>query len=423
MNWIALIDCNNFYVSCERLFNPRLTGKPVVVLSNNDGCVIARSNEAKALGIPMGAPLFEWQGLMQHNGVFIYSSNYALYGDISARVMNTISSFVPEYDFELYSIDEAFIRLNDIPESDIAAHAQEIRTMLYQHTGIPVSIGISSTKTLAKVANTIAKKLPNHSGVYCIPTVEAADDILATLPTSKIWGIGRQIAKKYAERDVNTALELKKAPPKWVKQVATVVGLRTWKELHGIKSITFGTGGTTRKSIAFTRSFPVAVTTEAELSEAVSFFAVRIAEKLRRFELACSSLTMFIQTSPFDKDEFRFVNTCHLQLPYPTNTAHDIVVEIQNALHTIFQEGFFYRHAGIIGQGLVPQSPTQTNIYHERKPQHVSLARIMDTINTKHGRDTIQLAATGTERRWQTKRQWVSPRYTTSWKELPVVVV
>lgn len=313
------MDCNNFYVSCERVFNPSLNGKPVVVLSNNDGCVIARSNEAKAFGIPMGAPTYQIRELVEKHEVAVFSSNYTLYGDMSARVMSILSSLAPE--IEVYSIDEAFVNLDGI--TDYQSLGRIIVNKVYKDTGIPVSLGIAPTRTLAKMANKFAKKFPAYQRVCCIDTEEKREKALRLFTIGDVWGIGRRQAAKLEKEGVKTAYDFTQLPNSWVRKYMTVVGERTWKELRGIPCITENI--TLRKQICTSRSFGQMIENIEQMDEAVSTFASTCAKKLREQKGYAVSLLVFIQTNRFREDLSQYWKSVSVNLPVPTDDTLEIV--------------------------------------------------------------------------------------------------
>lgn len=407
--YIGLCDCNNFYVSCERVFNPKLEGQPVVVLSNNDGCAIARSNEAKALGIKMGAPVFQIQGLLDQHQVQVFSSNYALYGDLSNRVMQTLQNFTPAV--EVYSIDEAFLSLSgDVSAAAIAT----IQTTVKRWTGIPVSIGLATTKTLAKIANRQAKQ---RDGVYILKHPEA---VLAELPVADVWGIGRQSTKKLQAHGITTALDLQQADLKWIRRQMGIVGVRIVQELRGIPCLTLELVPQPRKTCCVSRSFGRPVTELQDLREAIATHAARAAYKLRRDDLAASLLTVFIATNRFNQDEPYFRSATTIGLPYPTNNAIALTKTALRALAPLYQAGYRYQKAGIWLSELSPASQMQRDLFINPQDQEKArkLMTVMDSLNQQFGTGTLRCAAEGMQRSWQTKAQRRSPRYTTRWDEL-----
>lgn len=412
----ALVDCNNFYVSCERVFNPKLWNKPVVILSNNDGCVIARSNEAKALGIPMGAPVFQYRDLLKKNRVILYSSNYTLYGEMSHRVMQTLSQFAP--DMEIYSIDEAFLMVGG--ESSLADHSRTIKQTVYQWTGIPVSIGIAPTKTLAKAANRYAKKNLPKEGFFILTDENLKKEILMKMPVEDVWGIGRQISAKLNRNQIYTAWDLANAKDEWIRKNLSVVGLRTVWELRGISCMSLEEAPSPKKSIVCSRSFGVEVKEEAEMAEAVSCYAARAAEKLRGQESVASFIEVFLCTNRF-KEGPVYANALQIMLPQPTDYTPYLIHYAKYALHRIFRSGFAYKKVGIMLGGLVSNKSVQQDLFWEHKlsleKQH-RVMELMDQTNHRYGKDTLKFAAEGIAQPWKMQRKSCSPHFTTSWEDI-----
>jgi DNA polymerase V len=415
----ALLDCNNFYASCERLFNPALTGRPVVVLSNNDGCIIARSNEAKALGIPMGAPYFKNRALIKKHDVQVFSSNYALYGDLSLRVMSTLQQIEPEV--EIYSIDEAFIRLPHSPPSGITEHALYLRKKIKRDVGIPVSIGIGATKTLAKAAGAIAKKEPGHGGVFTMMDGKNQDKLLAGIPVTDIWGIGRRNSKKLHQHGILTGLDLKNSDDAWIRQHLSVVGLRTVMELRGIPCIPLDHEPAPRKSVVCSRSFRKPVFTLTDLGEAISSYVTIAAEKLRHQGLAAANLHVFLRTSPHRKDLPQHSETRMMRLDQPTSSTPALIRQALRGLKKIYRNGFAYQKAGVMLTGLTGAGMRQQNLFQSLPGDDSAVMAALDRINSRWGRDTVHYASSGLARPWSMCREHKSPAYTTSWNELPIV--
>jgi DNA polymerase V len=405
-----LIDCNSFYVSCERVFNPKLLGKPVVVLSNNDGCVVARSKEAKALGIPMGAPAFKYASVFKEKKVRVFSSNYALYADMSERVMEILSRFSPE--MEVYSIDEAFLVINAL---NLQEEAALIKNTVLKWTGIPVSIGIGKTKTLAKVANDIAKK--GSEGIYEFSTEESVDKALKDLPTSEIWGIGGRISASLASFGINTALEFKNAPDVFLKKNFSVTVLRTAWELRGIECLSLEEEASPKKSITCSRSFGKPVTKLEGLYEAVSTYTTRAAEKLRAQDSLCSFISVFLMTSPFIKTPYG--RTLTITLPEPSSYSPLLISYAKDALKKIYKEGYIYKKTGIILGGIVPKSSMQRDLFNMENMEKQSKAmEFLDQINGRFGKNVIRFAAEGIGQPWKMQRSKCSCRRTTKWNEV-----
>ena len=417
-NKIALIDCNSFYVSCERLFNPKIEKKPVVVLSNNDGCVISRSTEAKQIGIKMGEPYFKVKELVKKNGVYIFSSNYALYGDISRRVMKTLKSFSDK--IEIYSIDEAFIDLSHIDEKDVENYAKKIRKRILRWTGIPTSIGISNTKTLSKVANHIAKK--NKTGVIYLK--ENIDQKLKDFNISDIWGVGKQLSKLYIKNGIDTAYKLKNISNSWVKKSTNVLGAKTVMELRGISCIDLETQETKRKSCCVSRSFGKKVESLEKLEESITTHCLNAAEKIRNDNQITRSITVFIRTSPFDKNRKYYSNSITIDLPIATDNSLELVKVSISGLKKIYKYGYFYQKAGIVLSKLKEQSEKEFNLFApimENKSQ--TLMKAIDFTNAKYGRNAISIAQAGINKSWKMRREHSSKIDTASFDFLPKINV
>jgi len=409
----ALIDCNNFYVSCERVFNPKLKDRPVVVLSNNDGCVIARSNEAKALGIVMGAPAFEVKDIINKFNVEIFSSNYALYGDMSSRVMETLSAFTP--DIEVYSIDEAFLNLAGF-SSSLTDYGQKMRRTVRKCTGIPVSVGIAWTKTLAKIANRIAKKSNKANGVLDLTNSPYLNRALAETEVEKVWGVGYRTALKLKRANINTALELKDADITWIKAKFGVVGLRTVYELKGIICYPLGQKSPAKKSMCVSRSFGRPVETLEELKEAVASYASRAGEKLRQEDLAAEVMVVFAMTSRFSKGSYS--NWDAIRLPVATNDTAELICNACRCAEKIYRKGYQFKKSGVELYGLTPEKHIQGNLFDrfdKEKSRRLMLA--VDSVNKKV-ETGLKWAAEGLQQPWQTRFKKRSHKYTTRWDEL-----
>jgi DNA polymerase V len=415
----GLIDCNNFYASCEKVFNPLLNGKPIVVLSNNDGCVIARSTEAKALGIPMGEPAYKLKELIETNQVHVFSSNYVLYGDMSNRVMNSIASFVPE--MEIYSIDEAFLLLDGFENIDLKKFGEKLVRTVVRNTGIPISFGIAPTKTLAKVANKFAKKYKNYKGVCIIDTDEKRKKALKLTKIGDVWGIGRQYSKKLQYYSINTAWDFTQRTKSWVRHTMGVVGERTWLELNGTPCIEMDRS-TSKKSICTSRSFGEKLTELAPISEAVANFAASCAEKLRKQHSLGSVIMVFIHTNPFATNQPQYSNQMVLQLPVPTNDSTELIDYALRGLRSIFKEGYRYKKAGVIIAEIVPERPLQGDLFDVRNREKFNkVMNVMDNLNESYGRQKVKIAAQGFDRKWKLKNEKLSPCYTTKLDEVLLV--
>ena len=407
----ALVDCNNFYASCQRVFEPHLIGKPVVILSNNDGCVIARSNEAKVLGIPMGAPAFEYKKLFEDNNVFVYSSNYALYGDMSSRVMNILSTFSPE--IEIYSIDEAFLKFQGFEMFDLDEYGVRIQRTVTKGTGIPVSIGFAPTKALAKVANKIAKKFPERTqSVYTIDNEEKRIKALKWTKIEDVWGIGRKHAKRLKNIKITNAYQFTQLSDDWVRKEMAVVGLRLKHELQGKPTLNLE-APKNKKMIATTRSFEKMYTTFEDISERVSTFTASCSEKLRKQESHCNMIMVFVQTNHFRKDQPQYSRNIVIKTDFPTNSTIELNHYAQIGLKQIFREGYHYKKAGVIVMGLTPNNETQLSLFNTSNPKHQPLMSIIDKMNKSYGKNKIKFATQSIDRQWKMKQEKLSPSYTT----------
>ena len=423
---VALVDCNNFYVSCERVFNPALLNRPVLVLSNNDGCVVAAYDEAKQLGIERGVPVFEIRDLIKKHGVEVWSSNYTLYGSMSHRVMSTLEEMVPE--IERYSIDEAFCWLPGFDPAKLDKQAVKIRKTVGQYTGIPVSVGVSLTKTLAKVANRQAKKNPEFkdAGVCNLTTFSQPeiDQLLSEVKVSDIWGIGRRRAEFLQQHGVFTAYEFKEMPDRWLQKNLTITGLRTAWELRGIPCIKPEFSPPAKESIITSRGFGRPIESLEELTEAVTAYVSRLAEKLRRQHSVASRMEIFIHTSHFARQGERYANAARLRLPQPTSYTPELVKHARRALELIYRPGFQYQKAGVMVMDLVPESARQLNLWGEGEggPETIERNRqlmvAVDGLNMQMGQSTVRLGPVGTKQTWGMRREKLSNRYTTRWDEL-----
>ncbi len=417
----ALIDCNNFYASCERLFKPELRNKPIVVLSNNDGCVIARSNEAKALGIPMGVPAFKLKEEFKKNNIHVFSSNYALYGDMSMRVMNTLSAFTP--DIEVYSIDEAFLKFDGFELLDLPKIGKEIRRKTTKDTGIPVSVGFAPTKALAKVANKIAKKFPEKTGnVFFITDDISRIKALKWLKIGDVWGIGRQHTKRLQSINVNTAYDFTLLPDEWVRKEMAIVGLRLKRELEGKNSLDLEEKKI-KKAIATTRSFETMYDDFENLQERVSTFAVSCGEKLRKQNSCCGSITIFLHTNGFREDLQQYSKNILLKTEYPISSNMDLVKYAVWGLKAIFKEGYKYKKAGVIVSDITPSGESQMNLFVNSNPKHDTLMKVVDKMNRIYGRAIIKLAIQDTKRTWKMNQTMLSPKYSTKLSDIITVNV
>lgn len=417
---LALVDCNNFYASCERAFNPKLDRQPVVVLSNNDGCIIARSNEAKALGFAMGDPYHLNRDKIRQHNVKVFSSNYALYGDMSRRVMSTLATLAP--DVEIYSIDEAFLSLNGFEHRGLNGYAATIRSRVKCSTGIPVSIGIGPTKTLAKIANRLAKKLPGTAGVFNLLEADA-DTTLGLVDVGDVWGIGRQWATWLKGQGITTALDLKRADPKTIRARMTVVGERIVSELNGESCLDLELVAPPQKGITVSRSFGRQLDRREAIRQALLQFVGRAGEKLRRQNLQALRLTVFLMTSPFAKDRPFYSNSMTRKLLFPSDYTPDLIDAAVTILEKIYRPGYVYQKCGVMLTDLVPAMRERHDLFDERDRQRQSrLMKAVDAINADHGTRMIHFGDLGGIRpQWAMRAGFRSPRYTTRWEEIPLV--
>jgi len=422
---LALVDCNNFFCSCERVFDPSLMGKPVVVLSNNDGCIISRSEEAKALGIPMGAPLHQQQEVIRKHGVRVFSSNYTLYGDMSARVMSILRDAVPA--IEVYSIDEAFLEL---PPSFDEEAARELRAKILQWTGIPVCIGIAGTKLLAKFANRHAKKNKEITdGVFDLTTYWDPDGLMADAPCEALWGVAKNTARTLSKIGIRTVLEFQRADPTAVRKSLGVVGERLLRELNGISCMELEEMPPSRKGVIASRSFGSPVEEIVDLEEALANHVSRAAEKIRRFALLATHIEVFLQTNRFRKDLPQYYPIRGVTLPAPTASTSELMATARQLLHSIYRSGYRYKKTGVMLAHLVSEEEYQPSLFDAPTPKskRLDIDKIVDEINRRMGDNrtpVITRAAMGTEssgKGWKMRAERHSPNYTTNWQELPVV--
>lgn len=412
----ALVDCNNFYASCERVFQPELRGKPVAVLSNNDGCVIARSNEAKAVGVEMGAPWHLNRDLFKRHGVIVRSSNYTLYGDMSARVMRTLAGFTP--NLEIYSIDEAFLSLAGF-EQQLEGHARGLRETVIQWTGIPVSVGVAPTKILAKVANRFAKKDAERNGVNLLLTETDQDAALARMELTDLWGVASRLSRRMQALGIGSPLDLKRADPEFVRMHFGVVMQRMVLELRGIPCLALEEVVPDRKNIVASRSFGRAVETRREMEEAVSAYASRAAQKMRRQNLASARVLVFLETNGFRPQDAQYQASKLIELPVATADTGKLIAAAQRALALVWRKGYRYKKAGVMLLDLVSSSKVQAGLFDAADDSR-SKARMkaLDGLTARYGRDIISYGSTDRSRAWKMKRGNLSPRFTTCWDEL-----
>jgi DNA polymerase V len=409
----GLVDCNNFFASCERVFDPGLNGKPIIVLSNNDGCVIARSQEAKDLGIPMGEPVYKIREVIKKGQVMVFSSNYVLYGDMSGRIMSTLASLAPK--IEIYSIDEAFLHLDGI--QDLPAYGKKIVQITTKNTGIPVSLGIAPTKTLAKLANYFAKKYPDYQRVCLMDTDEKRIKALQLTPVGEIWGVGRKSRKTLEYYGINTAFDLTQKSRSWIRKNLTVTGERMWLELQGIPAIKED-NDPEKQQICTSRSFGEPIGDFVPLMEGIANFAASCSRKLRKQHSLTRMVIVFISTSGY-KAEAQYYQSQLTTLSFPTNDTSEIISYCHMALEKIYKEGYAFKRAGVIVSGLIPETSLQPDLFDEKdREKQRRLSRVMDEIVKKNGTDNIKIAAQGDGKSWASKREFTSKRFTTNLDEI-----
>lgn len=420
MTIFAVVDCNNFYASCERVFRPDLIGKPVVVLSNNDGCVIARSNEAKALGIGMGVPVHQIRHLLE--SVHVFSANFTLYRDLSNRVMDVLGQFAQEV--ELYSVDEAFLNLYGFESRGLTEYARLIRDTVRQWTHIPVSIGLGKTKTLSKIAVEIAKKSPKTEGVLNLVDSPHIETALERVPVRDVWGVGRRYAERLKGKGIKSAKQLRDMDERWILENFGIILTRTVYELRGISCIPLKDCPTSRVGIICSRSFGTSQTDFKAISEAVSAYASRAAEKLRAHKLVAKTLSVFIRTNRFREWEPQYSNSVFIPLPVPTDYTPELIHYALCGLQKIYREGYGYHKAGVMLNDLVPASERQRGMFDTvDRQKSEQLMKALDLINRDWGSETLRYAAEGLEKQWKMKQAHRSKRYTTCWEELRIITV
>lgn len=418
----ALVDCNSFYCSCERVFNPSVRKRPVVVLSNNDGCIVSRSDEAKAIGIPMGAEFYQYKDMIKKNNVAVFSSNYALYGDLSARVMNVLSSFVPE--MEIYSIDEAFLSLTGMEKStqDFESYAKKINQTVLQNTGLPTCVGIGPTKVLAKAANHYAKKNKDKTeGVFNLLDESVRKEFLKNFLVRDVWGIGRRSAEKLNRLGIVTANDLIQAPVDVIRKVLTVVGARLVEELKGNSCLELQTEIENRQQILSSRSFGKPVTRVEDIKESVANHITQAAEKLRSQNLLCASVSVFIQTNPFNGSP-QYSNSASCDLISGTAATNKLIKTAFELVEVVFRSGYRYKKAGVVLNNLTQSDFKQTDFFNSHDSvRQQALMQAIDKINLRNGRGAIKFAACGVDHFWKMLSEMKSPHYTTRWTDLPQV--
>lgn len=414
---LALIDCNNFYASCERVFNPALRKKPLAILSNNDGCVIARSNEAKQIGVRMGHPAFELRELVSHKNLILLSSNFILYGDMSRRVMETLATFA--FDMEVYSIDEAFLHL----ESDSLENlGRAIRARVLQWTGIPVSIGIAPTKTLAKLANEKAKKKPDHKGVFSLTNLEKREKILEETLLQDIWGIGKRMAFRLQKKMIHNGKAFKDQDDLWIRKQLGVTGLKSAMELRGTPCFSLDEKSSIKKSILCSRSFYQTIENPKVLYKEIAKFTVRAAEKLRYQKSLAKNICVFIATSPFNAEKY-YSNSCSFQLPLATDYTPELLKYVKKGLNHIFKKGCAYKRAGVLLTDFSSRENRQKDFFSSEKnfDKKMKIMQTIDALNAQYDKEAVFFASEGLNRNFRSLKSKVSPRYTTNWKDIPTV--
>lgn len=416
MNFFGLCDCNNFYASCERVFNPSLNGRPVVVLSNNDGCVIARSNEVKRLGVGMGDPYFKIRDLLRRNDVAVFSSNFVLYGDMSRRVMSLLKKFVPATG--VYSIDESFLDFTGMDETKLNELGHEIVRTVKRHTGIPVSIGIAPTKTLAKIASKLCKQYPRLGGCCFMHRPQDIEKVLRRFPIEDVWGVGRRWAKLLQSMDVKTAWDFTQLPPEWVQKKMSVVGLRMWKELRGDPCIGFEQAPADKKQIATTRTFAHDIKDYAELHRSVAQYAASCAEKLRTQNSVCGEMVVFILTNRHKENLPQYYESRLLKLSVPTDSTLELTKYAAAMLRQIYLKGYAYKRAGVILSDIRSKTGTQRDMFDATDlDKHDRLMKTVDGLNASFGRHKVVTSAAGGEF-FKMNREHLSLKFTTDWDSI-----
>lgn len=412
----ALVDCNNFYASCERVFNPNLRNKPIAILSNNDGCVISRSDEAKNLELPMGAPIFKWEQFCKEKNITVLSSNYPLYGDMSSRVMTILEQFTP--DVEVYSIDEAFLQFKGFKNYNFTLYGNDIRKRILKWTGIPTSVGIAPTKALSKVANKIARKFPKETnGVYVIDSEEKRLKALKWTKLESVWGIGRRLQKRLKAKGCKTAYDFTQLPDEWVRKTFSITEWKLKKDLEGIAQLTLDEHET-KRSIATTRSFEYTYSNIEDIKERISTFATNCAEKLRLQNSLCHVIIVILRSHRHKKDATQHSASYYITLEQPTDSSLTISNNAVKAIEKIYKPNIQYKRAGVIVSGLVPNDNYQLNLFQKENPKHKPLMNAIDNMNTKYKRHAIKLGNQDLQRTWKMRQERLSPRYTTNFNDV-----
>ena len=415
----ALVDCNNFYASCERVFNPNLQGKPVAILSNNDGCVISMSDEAKALNLPFGAPIFKWEAFCKANTISVLSSNYPLYGDMSSRVMNILKQFTP--DVEVYSIDEAFLKFEGFENYDFDDYGLKIRNRILKWTGIPTCVGIAPTKALSKVANKIARKFPKETkGSYVIDSDQSRIKALKWTKIEDVWGIGNGLKKRLQAKGCKTAHDFTQLDDDWVRKTMSIVAWRLKKDLEGVSKIEMETP-MRKKAIATTRSFDYTYDDINYIKERISTFATVCAEKLRKQGSSCHMIIVMLRSDRHKKGAEQHKESTMISFSYPTDSSLLISKQAVKAVESIYKKGIRYKKAGVIVMGLVPTDNYQLDLFNKEDPKHKPLMSVIDRINKKYKAHKIKIGNQDLKRTWKMRQERLSPRYTTNIKDILIV--
>lgn len=417
---IAMVDCNSFYASCEQVFRPDLKGRPIAVLSNNDGCIIAKNADAKALThINYKEPLFKIKSILKQNDVTTFSSNYTLYGDLSMRVMNVLRDFSP--DVEVYSIDESFLNLEGLTHKDLNTYGKAIKDKVFRLTGIPVGVGIAPTKVLAKLANRMSKKIPKYNHVCVLQTDEDRIEALQWAEVKDIWGLGKKHQERLQKIGVYNAYQFSKLPVTWVRKEMTVVGERLWRELNGKSCITFETLPRKKKGIGTAKSFGKKLSDLSTIEEACAYYITEVCEVLRAQRCATSILQIFLTTNYHSMYDNQYANKVNIQLDTPTNNTFTLIKEGKSALNKIYKPGFRYKKVGVNLLGIVPEDEIQGNLFRPCTSKSDALVKTVDSINNRYGKATISSGRSGTKtskKQWELIKEERSPRFTTQWNEL-----
>ncbi|MFS4466661.1 Y-family DNA polymerase [Maribacter sp. 2210JD10-5] len=413
----ALVDCNNFYASCERVFQPSLNDRPVAILSNNDGCFISRSSEAKALGLPMAAPAFKYKSFCKEHDIKVLSSNYPLYGDMSNRVMNILNKFTP--DIETYSIDEAFLKFEGFQGYDFNTYGRKIQYKVEKSTGIPISIGLAPTKALSKVANKIAKKFKSKTGgVFVIISEEDRIKALQWTKIETVWGIGHGNLKRVRSKSVKTAYDFTQLSDEWTKKQMGIIGLRLKKDLEGEPTLDLDDDTRDKKAIATTRSFENTYSDIENIQERISTFASSCAEKLRAQKSSCNIVMVFLRSDKHKKNTIQDRSSTYITLPYASDSNLTISNYAVRAVTSIFKKGIKYKKAGVIVTGLVPTDTRQLDLFQRENPKHDELMKVVDKINNKYNGHKLKIANQDLQRTWKMRQEHLSPKYTTQIKDI-----